>query len=85
MPDKLAIFAACFALAMLFLPMQYTFTSAGGWRLAAQSPPMERIQRRDKNDEQIVLQHSSFFGRILTLYVKPVDQQCVNRLEKIYQ
>jgi hypothetical protein len=85
MPENLAIFAGCFALAMLFLPMQYTFTSHGVAVGSSIFRQWEEFSGVTKKDSQIVLQHSSFFGR-LTLFVKPVEISSVlNRLEKIYQ
>jgi hypothetical protein len=85
MPEKLVILASCFALALLLLPMQYTFTSHGVAIGSAIFRKWEEFTGVTSKDQQIVLQHSSFFGR-LTLYVKPVEISSVLvRLEKIYQ
>lgn len=84
MPEKLAIFAGCFALALLLLPLQYTFTSHGVAIGNAIFRKWEEFSGVTRTDQKVILQHSSFFGR-LTLYVKPVEISSVLiRLEKIY-
>ncbi len=85
MPENLAIFAACFALAMLFLPMKYTFTSQGVAIGSAAFRQWAEFSGVSQEKEQIVLKNSAFLGH-LTLFVKPTDIHSVLiRLGKIYQ
>jgi hypothetical protein len=85
MPEKLAIFSGCFALAILFLPLQYTFTSNGVAVGSAIFRQWKEFSGVVEKEGQIVLQHPSFLG-CLTLYVKPVEISSVLiRLGKIYQ
>jgi hypothetical protein len=76
LPAWIAVFAGSFALAILFLPMNYTFTTQGVAVGQAIFRPWEEFTNIEKKPNQIVLNHPSFFSR-LTLFVKPVEFESV--------
>ncbi len=71
-PDSLVAMAACFVVAVIVLPMRYTFTTQGVAVGAAVFRPWSEFTGISLKKAQIVLEHASFSGR-LTLYVKPAD------------
>ena len=82
MPALMAVFAAGFALSILFFPMQYTFTTQGvgvGQGIFRAWNEFTGITRKNG---RLVLQASTFGA--LTLYAKPVElDNVLNRISHI--
>jgi hypothetical protein len=72
LPDSLALFAACFALAILCLPMHYTFTSQGVAIGRAIFRPWDEFGSVEKQPSRVILQNRTSPGR-LTLFVKTAE------------
>lgn len=72
LPVALAIFAGVFALAILLLPMQYTFTTRGVGVGQAIFRPWTDFSGVIGREDQVILNHSSPLGR-LTLFIKPSE------------
>ncbi len=76
LPPRLGLFAAGFALAILVLPMSYTFTTQGIAVGTAIFRPWEEFSHIHRKPSGVILEHSSFFGR-LTLFIKPAELDSV--------
>ncbi len=86
MPEPVAIFVLCFALAILFFPMNYTFTTQGVAVGCAVFRSWKEFTSISQKSEHIVLEHPSSFMGGLILFVKPVEIESVLiRLKKSYQ
>ena len=72
LPVPLAVFAAIFAVAVLFMPMQYTFTTRGVGVGQAIFRPWKDFTGMVLKPNRVVMSHPSFLGR-LTLFVKPAE------------
>lgn len=72
LPLPLAIFAGIFALAILFFPMQYTFTTRGVGVGQAIFRPWKDFTGVIDRKNQVILSHSSYLGR-LTLFIQPSE------------
>jgi hypothetical protein len=84
LPEALAIFATCFAVAIVCLPMNYTFTTHGVGVGRAIFRPWKEFSGISKQSDRVILEHPSFFGR-LTLLIKPVELDSVLiRVKKSY-
>jgi hypothetical protein len=70
--DTLVAMSACFTLAIVCLPLKYTFTTQGVAVGSAIFRPWSEFTGIHLKAEQIVLDHPSLSGR-LTLFVKPAD------------
>jgi hypothetical protein len=72
LPVPLAVFAAIFAIAILLMPMHYTFTTKGVGVGQAIFRPWKDFTGIVLKPHQVVMDHPSFLGR-LTLFVKPAE------------
>jgi hypothetical protein len=72
LPDILVLFTLSFALAILCIPMKYTFTTKGVAVGAAIFRPWSEFSGISLKPRQVILENSSTFGH-LTLFVRPVD------------
>jgi hypothetical protein len=76
LPASIALFAGSFALAILFMPMKYTFTTQGVAVGQAIFRPWKEFTNVEKKPNQIVLYHPAFFGRF-SLSFKPAELENV--------
>jgi len=70
--DSLVVMLVCFTLAIVCLPMKYTFTTQGVAVGSAIFRPWSEFSGIQLKPERIVLEHPSLSGR-LTLFVRPAD------------
>lgn len=76
LPDSAVALAVFFIFGILCLPMQYTFTTQGVAVGTAIFRPWSEFSGIVIKKQQIVLEHTSFSGR-LTLFVKSADLEKV--------
>jgi hypothetical protein len=72
LPMYLAGMVSIFSLGILWIPMQYTFTTKGVGIGEASFRTWDEFTGVKRQPAQIVLQHASYFGRV-TLFVKPAE------------
>src|SRR5512145_2957608 len=76
MEPGMAFIIAAFCMAVVLLPMQYTFTSQGVALGEAIFRSWDEFSGVQFDAKQIKLQHPRWFGR-LTLFIKPEDLESV--------
>jgi hypothetical protein len=70
--DPVVAMLVCFTLAIVCLPMKYTFTTHGVSVGSAIFRPWSEFSGIQLKPERIILEHPSLSGRLI-LFVKPVD------------
>jgi hypothetical protein len=82
LPTSLAVFASVIAIAIVFLPMQYTFTTKGVSVGQAIFRPWKEFTGIVPRRNRVIMDHPSYLGR-LTLFIKPAEIDSV--LVQIHQ